>query len=186
MSDEDRLDPRALYSISYGIYIVSSCYEGKANGQIANTVMQVCAEPPRIAVAINKLNYTHEFIDKSGVYVVSVLDEDTPMQLIGKFGFRTGKDLDKFEGVETMTLDTGCPIVTEHAISVMEAKVFDTADSGTHTIYLADVTGGKVISDGKPLTYEKYHENKGQAPKNAPTFRPAAPKNAPTYRPPEK
>jgi flavin reductase (DIM6/NTAB) family NADH-FMN oxidoreductase RutF len=81
------LDQRSLWSISYGIYIVSSCFEGKANGQIANTVIQVSAEPPKIAVAINKLNYTHDFIEKGGVLGVTVLDDETPMTLIGRFGF---------------------------------------------------------------------------------------------------
>lgn len=172
MSDEEKFDERSMYSISYGLYIVSSLADGKANGQIANTVIQVSAEPARIAVAINKNNYTHEFISKSGVYVVSVLDEDAPMTLIGRFGFKTGRDLDKFEGINTMTLDTGCPIVTDSTISVFSSKVFATADAGTHTLFLADVTSGKVLSDKKPLTYEKYHENKGRAPKNAPTYRP--------------
>jgi ferric-chelate reductase [NAD(P)H] len=190
------MDPRAMWSLSYGIFIVSSCFEGKANGQIANTVFQISAEPARVAVAINKENYTHQFIEKSRMFSVTVLDDETPMKLIGVFGFRTGKDVDKFEGVETMEGDFGCPVVTEHAVSVFEAKVFDSVDVGTHTLFVADVVNGKMLTDKPPLTYAQYHANKGKAPEKAPTYRGAAgekaptytgvePPNAPTYRGPE-
>jgi len=179
------MDQKALWSLTYGLYIVSSCYEGKANGQIANTVFQVSASPPKIAVAINKENYTHEFIEKSGILAVSMLDMDTPMKLIGRFGFRTGRDLDKFEGVETMTGNSGCPCVTEHAVSIFEAKVFDSVDVGTHTVYVADVTSGKVLTDTEPMTYAAYHQMKGKAPASAPTYQGPTPEKAPTYRGPE-
>jgi flavin reductase (DIM6/NTAB) family NADH-FMN oxidoreductase RutF/rubredoxin len=169
---EAELDPKCLWSISYGIYIVTSAFDGKANGQIANTVIQVAAEPPRILVAINKDNYTHEFIEKSGVFAVSVLDENVPMPFIGRFGFKTGHEFDKLSGVEYEKGSTGCPCVTENAISIFEVKVFATVDAGTHTVFVGDVVGGKVLkADGKPLTYAQYHANKGKAPKNAPTYR---------------
>jgi len=165
------LDPKSLWSISYGIYVVTSCNEGKASGQIANTVIQVAAEPPRVLVAINKDNYTHGLIDKSGVFAASVLKEDTPMPFIGRFGFKTGRDLDKLEGVDFEEGSTGCPCVTRNSVSVFEAKVFARVDAGTHTVFVADVVSGKVLSDEKPLTYAQYHANKGKAPKNAPTYR---------------
>jgi ferric-chelate reductase [NAD(P)H] len=179
------MDQKALWSCSYGLYIVASCHEGKANGQVANTVFQVSAEPPRIAVAINKENYTHELIEKSGVLSISVLAADTPMKFIGRFGFRTGRDLDKFEGVETMEGNQGCPCVTENAVSIFEAKVFDSVDVGTHTVYVADVTSGKVLSDKEPMTYASYHQMKGRAPASAPTYQGPTPEKAPTYRGPE-
>jgi len=168
---EAELDPRALWSCSYGLYVVTSCYEGRANGQIANTVIQVTAEPPRIAVAISKDNYTHEFISKSGVFAVSVLSVTTPMPFIGRFGFRTGKEFDKLPGIEQEEGVTGCPVVTENAVSVFEGRVRDRVDAGTHTVFIADVVSGRVISEGKPLTYAEYHAMKGKAPKNAPTYR---------------
>ena len=169
---EADLDPRSLWSISYGIYVVTSAYDGKANGQVANTVTQVAAEPPRVLVAINKENHTHGLIEKSGVFAVSVLLEDVPMQFIGRFGFKTGREFDKLSGVEYEEGSTGCPCVTENAISLFEAKVFATVDAGTHTVFVGDVVSGKVLkADGKPLTYAQYHENKGKAPKNAPTYR---------------
>ncbi len=166
------LDPRSLWSISYGIYVVTSAYDGKANGQIANAVTQVAAEPPRVLVAINKDNYTHEFITKSGAFAVSVLEESVPMTFIGRFGFKTGTESDKLSGVEYEEGSTGSPCVTEYAIAFFEAKVFATADAGTHTIFIGDVVSGKVLkADGKPLTYAQYQANKGKAPKNAPTYR---------------
>jgi flavin reductase (DIM6/NTAB) family NADH-FMN oxidoreductase RutF/rubredoxin len=167
----DELDPKSLWSISYGVYVVTSAHDGKANGQIANTAIQVAAEPPRILVAINKNNYTHDLIEKSGVFAVSVLREDTPMPFIGRFGFKTGSEIDKLEDVEFEKGSTGSPCVTENAVSVFEARVFATVDAGTHTVYVADVVSGKVLSDAKPLTYAQYHANKGKAPKNAPTYR---------------
>ena len=168
---EDELDPRALWSCSYGLYIVTSRHEGKANGQIANTVIQVTAEPPRIAVAINKDNYTHGLISDSGVFAVAVLSNTTPMPFIGRFGFRTGSEVDKLSGVEQEEGVTGCPVVTENAVSVFEGKVKDKVDAGTHTVFIADVVSGRVVSDARPLTYSEYHAMKGRAPKNAPTYR---------------
>lgn len=182
----EELDPKSMWSLSYGIFVVASCFEGKANGQIANTVFQVSADPPRVAVAINKENYTHEFISKSRVFTVSVLDESTPMNFIGRFGFRTGRDIDKLENVIWKDGMTGCPVITENAVSVFEGRVFGEVDVGTHTLFVADVVGGSVLSSAKPLTYAAYHEMKGEAPKSAPTYRGTEPRSAPTYRGPKE
>lgn len=165
------LDRRALYVITYGMYVVSSHLDDKLNGQIANTVFQVCAEPPRIAVSINKGNLTHEYISKSGALAVSVLDEPTPMTFIGLFGFKSGRDVDKLSQVQYKKGTTGCPLVTENALAVLEGKVTGSADASTHTIFIADLVAGEVLKEGTPLTYAFYHENKkGKAPKAAPTY----------------
>lgn len=169
---EAELDTKSLWSISYGLYVVTSAHGGKSNGQIANAVIQVAAEPPRVLIAINKNNYTHELIEKSGVFAVSVLGEDVPMPFIGGFGFKSGRESDKLSAVQHEEGSTGSPCVTENAIAMFEAKVFATADAGTHTIFIGDVVSGKVLkADGKPLTYAQYLANKGKAPKNAPTYR---------------
>ena len=169
---DDKFDSKALWSISYGLYVITSISDGKQNGQIANTVFQVCADPPRIAVSINKENLTHEYISKSGVFAVSVLDESTPMPFIGIFGFKTGKDVNKLSQVQYKKGETGAPIVTDNAISAMEAKVTGKADAVTHTIFIADVVTAEVLGKGKPLTYAIYQEvKKGKAPKNAPTYK---------------
>ncbi len=165
------LDLRALFSISYGLYIVSSRSGDKLNGQIVNTVVQVAASPPRIAVSINKENLTHEFISDSGVFGVCVLDQTTPMTFIGRFGFRSGHDIDKFENVEFKLGQTGVPLVTEHVLSVLEAKVIDAVDVGTHTLFVGELLSAAIVRTGDPLTYDYYHKHlKGKTPKNAPSY----------------
>jgi rubredoxin/flavin reductase (DIM6/NTAB) family NADH-FMN oxidoreductase RutF len=167
------INKEALWNISYGMYIVSSGFNDKQNGQVANTVFQITAEPARIAISINKGNLTHEYISKSGLFTVSVLDESTPMTFIGLFGFKCGRDIDKFsQCTRIKTGSTGCPMVMDHALSVMEARVFNQLDVGTHTLFLADVVYGEVLRKGKPLTYAYYQENKkGKSPPSAPTYR---------------
>jgi flavin reductase (DIM6/NTAB) family NADH-FMN oxidoreductase RutF/rubredoxin len=167
----ETLDRRALYVISYGMYVITSCLEDKLNGQIANTVFQVSSEPPRIAVSINKNNLTHEYISRSGVLGVSVLDEPTPMTFIGLFGFKSGRDVDKLSQVKYKKGVTGCPLVTDNALAVMEGKIVGSADAGTHTIFIVDLVAAEVLREGAPLTYAFYHEEKkGKAPKSAPTY----------------
>lgn len=116
------MDLKALRQITCGLYVITSIKEGKFNGQIANTVFQVTSEPPAIAVSINKQNLTHSFIRDSRVYTVSVLSRDTPLSFIGNFGFKSGRDIDKFATLTYELGKNGAPIVTEHALSYMEAE----------------------------------------------------------------
>ena len=168
---ENAIDFKVFRDLSYGLYIVTSKDGDRLNGQIVNTVIQVTSEPPRVAVIINKKNLTHEFITKSRIFAVSVLEEATPLTFIGPFGFRSGRDIDKFSKIPFKEGVTGCPLVTDHTLSVVEAKVFDQIDLGTHTIFVGDVVNSEVIKDGRPLTYQYYHENlKGKSPPNAPTY----------------
>ncbi len=97
----------AFYKLSYGLYVITSGVEGKFNGQIANTVFQVTSEPPTVAVSINKQNYTHECIQSSRRFAVSILEEATPMTMIGQFGFKCGRDINKFDGIQVRTGKTG-------------------------------------------------------------------------------
>lgn len=162
----------AFYKLSYGLYVVTSGGEGKFNGQIANTVFQVTSEPPAVAVSINKQNYTHEHILASRRFAVSILEETTPMTMIGRFGFKCGRDIDKLEGIGTRIGKTGVPIVTEHAVAFIEAEVVGQMDCGTHTIFLGQVVECDVLDTGaEPMTYAYYHKVKGgKAPKTAPTY----------------
>ncbi len=165
------MDPNILHNISYGMYVVSSARDGRFNGQIANTVFQITSEPVKIAISINKDNLTHEFIEASSLFTVSILAEDTPLAFIGRFGFRSGRKEDKFKGVEFKTLPSGCPVVTENALSYLEAKVTGRLDCGTHTVFLGQMTGSGIIRPGRPMTYGYYHEVKrGTTPAAAPTF----------------
>jgi flavin reductase (DIM6/NTAB) family NADH-FMN oxidoreductase RutF len=165
------LDRRAFRDLSYGLYIVTSREGERLNGQIVNTVIQVTSEPPRVAVIINKQNLTHAFITQSGVFGVSVLDDTATMTFIGPFGFRSGRDVDKFAALPFKKGSTGVPLITEHSLSLLEAKVSDCVDLGTHSIFIGDVVFSEVLKTGKPLTYHFYHEVlKGKSPPNAPTF----------------
>ena len=157
--------------LSYGLYIVTSKDEGRLNGEVVNTVIQVTSEPPRVAVIINKKNLTHEFILNSKVFSASVLEESTPMIFLGPFGFRSGRDVDKLSKVDFKEGMTGCPLITEHALSVLEAEVIDQIDLGTHTVFIGNVVSSEILKKGSPLTYQYYHQVlKGKSPPNAPTY----------------
>ena len=165
------MDLKVLYNISYGIYIVSSKKEDQINGQIANTVFQITAEPATIAVSINKKNFTHDFITQSKVFAVSVLEQKTDMKFIGRFGFKSGRNEDKFEGINYKIGVTGSPIIMENTIAYLEAEVIQSIDVGTHTLFVGKVVEAENIKKAKPLTYDYYHQiKKGISPKNAPTY----------------
>lgn len=165
------MDPNALHNIGYGMYVVSSNKNGAFNGQIANTVFQITSEPVTIAISINKKNLTHEYIESSSRFTVSVLTEDTPFIFIGKFGFRTGRNEDKFKDIKFEVLPSGCPVVLDNTLCYIEAKVLRSFDCGTHTLFLGEMTDSKIVGTGKPMTYEYYHQVKrGKTPASAPTF----------------
>jgi ferric-chelate reductase [NAD(P)H] len=170
---EQKVNRSVFRDLSYGLYIVASLDQGRLNGQVVNTVIQVTSEPPRVAVIINKKNLTHEFILKSKVFSASVLEESTPMTFLGPFGFRSGRDIEKISKVAFKKGITGCPLIVEHALSVLEAEVIDQIDLGTHTIFIGTVVNSEVLKKGTPLTYQYYHQElKGKSPPNAPTFEP--------------
>jgi flavin reductase (DIM6/NTAB) family NADH-FMN oxidoreductase RutF len=165
------MDNKVLYKISYGLYVVSSKKGDKLNGQIANTVFQITSEPPTIAVSINKENLTHEFIQESGVFAASILAREVPMTTIGTFGFKSGRDLDKFMDVKYKLGANGAPILLDDTIGYLEAEVVGSLDCGSHTIFLGKVTDAESLSSAEPMTYAYYHQVKGgKAPKAAPTY----------------
>jgi ferric-chelate reductase [NAD(P)H] len=171
ISMSPQVDRKAFRDLSYGLYIVTSHDGSRLNGQIINTAIQVTSDPPRVAVIINKNNLTHEFITKSRAFAISVLDDSATLKFIGIFGFRSGRDIDKLAQATHKLGLTGCPLVTEHALSVLEAQVISDIDLGTHTIFIGDTVNSEVIKAGRPLTYQFYHENlKGKSPPAAPTF----------------
>ncbi|MGD9403367.1 MAG: flavin reductase family protein, partial [bacterium] len=166
------MDITAFHMVSYGIYVVSSMKDGRPNGQIANTVFQITPDPPTVAVSINKLNLTWEYIKESGVFTVSVLSTETPMSFIGTFGFKSGRDIDKFEKCKSRPGEkTGAPIVLDYALSFLEARVVNSVDVGSHTIYIGEVVDCGMIAEGEPMTYAYYHQvKKGKTPERAATY----------------
>jgi flavin reductase (DIM6/NTAB) family NADH-FMN oxidoreductase RutF/rubredoxin len=162
---------KALYKLGYGVYIVTSRKGDRLNGQVANTVFQVTSEPPTVAVSINKQNLTWEYIKESRVFAASVLCQATPLTFIGQFGFKSGRDIDKFEGVNYKIGETGAPVVLDNAVSYLEVKVKQEMDAGTHTIFLGEVVNADIVSDDVCMTYDYYHQIKGgKTPKTAATY----------------
>ena len=155
------MNRKALHLISYGLYVVTSTDGEAINGQIVNTVMQVASRPPTVAVAINKENLTCEYIRKSRVFAASVLGTDAPMEVIGRFGFRSGRDIDKFESIRYRTGTTGAPIVLDYTLAYLEVAVTQEVDVGTHVLFVGEVVDANILKEGEPMTYTYYHQVKG-------------------------
>ena len=166
------IDFNALFKVSYGLYIVSSGSREHGNGYVSNTVFQVSAEPPLFASCCHKENHTAELIKASGGFSVSVLRKDAGAETIGTFGYRSGKDTDKFEGRDVRYGETGVPIVVNDAIAILEFRVKDTLDVGTHLMFMGELIHAEILDEeAEPLTYLYYRSvKKGAAPKNAPTY----------------
>jgi len=162
----------ALFKISYGLYLVSSRDKYHGNGFISNTVFQVTAEPARFAACCNKNNFTAEFIQRSGVFSVSVLHQDASPDLFGRFGYRSGKDFNKLEGIDVIYGKSGVPVVLNDSIAYLECKGVQTVDVGTHFIFIGELMNAEILDETKePMTYQFYRQiRRGVAPKNAPTY----------------
>ena len=162
---------KTLHKVSYGLYIITSRKDDKINGQIANVLFQITSNPPRVAISINNKNLTHDYIKKSKVFAASILSVNTPMTLIGNFGFKSGRDIDKFKDIKYKIGKTKAPIVTDGSLAFVEGKVIDSIECGTHTIFISEVVDAEVLTDEEPMTYAYYHVCKGGvSPKTAPTY----------------
>jgi rubredoxin/flavin reductase (DIM6/NTAB) family NADH-FMN oxidoreductase RutF len=152
--------------------ICSKNNSSRFNGCIVNTVFQIVPEPPMVVVSVNNKCLTHEYIMESRVFTVSVLAEHTPLEFIGKWGFKSGRKTDKFENTKYKTGQTGIPIVLDNALSFIEAEVIEKIHVETHTLFLARITACETIDDSKtPLTYTHYRDVKGgSTPRTAATF----------------
>uniref|UniRef100_UPI0032177D19 flavin reductase n=1 Tax=uncultured Draconibacterium sp. TaxID=1573823 RepID=UPI0032177D19 len=161
----------AFHKLSYGLYIIATEFEGEKVGYIANTAFQITAEPSKIAISCNKDNYSASKILNSKKFSISILKKEVDTSLIGKFGFMSGADFNKFQGVETRTAKTGAPIVTDSSVAWFDCEVLDSLDVGSHYLIIAEVVDGDVLSNEEPLTYAYYHlKYKMRSPKNAPTY----------------
>jgi flavin reductase (DIM6/NTAB) family NADH-FMN oxidoreductase RutF/rubredoxin len=162
---------KAVQKICYGVYIICSRKGDRINGQIANTAFQITSDPPTIAISINKKNLTHEYIEASRVFTVSILSKEAPMTEIGLFGFKSGRDVDKFKETGHRIGTTGAPVVTDNVVGFVECDVLSSTDVGTHTIFIGKVVDADILTSAEPMTYAYYHEVKGgKSPKTAPTY----------------
>ena len=165
------MDKKAFFKLSYGLYIITTAYDGKNSGCVVNTFTQVTSEPAKVSVAINKNNFTKQQIEKSGSFSAVVLSQDADIKLIGTFGFRSSADTDKFAGLPTKQDAHGNPYVTQSTAARFTCKVIDMVDVGSHVLFIAEVEDAEVLSDAEPMTYSYYHQiKKGTTPKNAPSY----------------
>ncbi len=152
-------DLSALFNIGYGLYVVTSNDGKKDNGLIVNTVTQVTSSPNRVAVCINKQNYSHHVIEQTGIMNINCLSVDAPFSVFENFGFRSGRNTDKFEGAEVLRSDNGLVFLPRYINAMMSLKVVQYIDLGTHGMFICDVTEARVLSDKETMTYTYYQKN---------------------------
>lgn len=167
----DAMDLTAFFTMSYGLYVVSSEADGLKAGCIINTATQVTAEPPRMMVAVHKDNVTADVIAKAGKFAVTAIDKTADMPYIGNFGFRSSNTFDKFEKYGEERTGNGCPYSPQHICAVFSCDLIETVDVGTHYLFIGDVVEAERVSDEEPLTYSYYHSTlKGKTPPKASSY----------------
>jgi len=155
------MDNKAMYKLSYGLFVCTAKRGDKVNGCIINTAMQIASEPNTISVAINKANYTHDMVKETGICNISVISKDADFELFKRFGFQSGRDADKFAGFDGSykTVENGLPVVTAGTNAFFSLKVRDTVDLGSHTLFICEPTAMEVLSDTSSCTYEYYQSD---------------------------
>lgn len=165
------MNETALYKLSYGLYIISSSFEGKDAGCVVNTLQQVTSSPVQLSVAVNKNNHTQTIIERSGLFNAVVLTQDVPMDVIKRFGFQSSKDHDKYDGIAFERDCQSLPYVKEHTAAFYTCKVVGKLDAGSHMIFIGEVVDCDVLSSDEVMTYAYYHKVKnGTTPKNASSY----------------
>lgn len=167
------MSKKAFESLSYGIYIASSTFEGKDAGCVINSFQQATsAFPQKFLITLNKYNFTREVVEKSGLVTVSVLAKDTPKDLINEFGFKSSRVIDKFAKFETERDSSGILYLVAPTISVLSLKVIGQMDLGSHIAFATELTDSKILREAEPLTAAYYKDlMNGKAAPNAPIFR---------------
>lgn len=170
------MNKSVLRDISYGVYAIGVKDEKKFTGCIANTMVQITSEPMTVAISLNKNNYTYDVVNKTKRFSVSILSEKTEPITIGRLGFYSGKDTDKFETLK-YNVKENLPIIDDNICSYLICEVHSMHDMGTHVVIFANIVDGDKVTDNNAMTYKYYHEVvRGSAPKNAPTYIEESPK----------
>lgn len=166
------MDARALWELSYGVYIVGTMDGERPTGCVANSAMQITSDPATIALSLNHNNYTRDVIEKTGRFSLMVCSEEMEPLTIGTFGFRTGRDFDKFAQFAYYQLQQNVPVLKKGITAWLSCEVVNKMETDTHTVFLGKIIdAAKLPNAGKPMTYAYYHSViKGRAPKNAPTY----------------
>lgn len=154
------MNKKAMYNLTYGLFVLTANQNGKNNGCIINTATQITTEPNRISIAVNKSNYTHDIIAETGKFTVSVISKDADFELFKRFGFQSGKDNDKFENFNDFVCgENGINYITKGTNAFISAKVETSVDLGTHTLFIAEVMDMDIISSAESATYAYYQDN---------------------------
>lgn len=154
------MNPTAMFKLSYGLFVLTAHEGEKDNGCIINTATQVTSQPNRIAIAVNKDNYTHDMVKNTSKFTVSIISQSATFDLFKHFGFQSGRDVNKFENyTDCKKASNGTMIITSGTNAYISAEVISTTDLGTHTLFIADVTDADVLSDTPSATYEYYHQS---------------------------
>ncbi|MCR5784348.1 MAG: flavin reductase [Eubacterium sp.] len=153
------MDKKALYSLSYGVFMLGARSGEKKNGCITNTCIQVANSPTRIAIAVINTNYTCDLIKESGVFTMSLLDQSITFETIKHFGMQSGRDVDKLDGLPLPEDENGVPYMNWGSCAMISAKVVSSQDLGSHTLFIGEVLDAKVLSENEPLTYAFYQSN---------------------------
>ena len=165
------MDATALFKFSSGLYVVSADDGERAGACLVNTGLQVTATPLQVSVTVNKENFTCGIIERAGHFSLAVVDESADMLFVGRFGFRTSADFDKFDGIESAVATTGDPYPTEHVCSYVACNVVKTLDVGTHLVFVGEVADAGNLSSVAPMTYAYYHGTlKGKTPPKASSY----------------
>ena len=150
------MEKKALYNLSYGVFMLSTRSGEKVNGCITNTCMQVANDPVRIAISVLNSNYTCDLIKESGIFALSLLDVECSFETIKHFGFQSGRDVDKMKDLTLPVDQNNIPYMGYQACAVISGKVLEQQDLGTHTLFIAEVTDAKLLNENAPLTYADY------------------------------
>ena len=153
------IEKQAMFKLTYGLFVLTTRKGEKQNGCIVNTVTMLTDEPKRVTLFVNKANYTEQLLRETGEFCVSVLTEKTPFDVFKQFGFQSGRDVDKFAGKTYPTAENGLYYLPEYSNAIICGKVIDAYDYGTHTLFVAEVTEAKTLSDDKSVTYEYYQSH---------------------------
>ena len=153
------MNKKALYSLSYGVFVLAGKAGDKINACITNTCMQVANSPTRVAIAVLNGNYTRELVQEGGVFCLTLLDQSCTMDTIRHFGMQSGRDVDKFAGLDYAVDKNGVPYLPWQSCAYLSCRVLSSQDLGSHTLFIAEVTDGKVLSEHAPLTYADYQNN---------------------------
>lgn len=156
---EKNYDPTVVQKLSYGLFVLTAKDGDKDNGCIINTAQQAASDPMTISIAVSKANYTHDMIVKTGEFNVSILSEKAKFATFQHYGFQSGRDMDKMESIEFKRSENGIAYILDETNAYISGKVRETMDLGSHTLFVADITGGEILNNDPSVTYAYYFAN---------------------------